>query len=435
MILLNSPLHQTLLDAIREAETEGNCHKWNKVLKTPNSSFADGFLAILDYGFPKGVFANSPFHELDEWLLKAEAWRRDILDPAATHDVGSLVLYVLWEQFRSTLIQLLRKSRLNSEIPQSGGLLVFVGGLSKCLIMRYEMVGETATLQAVGIVQDPKSVFDFWGAIDQVDMKTRDELKTILASGHKLVVHRGILVHVDRLRDFDVFGPSIDTLVLAEILSQEIFESKQLRCETAMEIGCGNGLLTAAIASNCESIRELFAIDTSFSAVSCTQRNVFSSGRFITRPQKLSVYLVAGPFRPSLINRRFDLVVCNPPYIPLPPTMMTETSQVADYFQAVGGTSLIQTVLESVHILLRPGGKLLLMASSLSLKETLSLIPNDCKVFTPLGEKGLEVIFDVYAVLKRPEWVQYLRESCGLIQQGNLYFHTLHPIWVELTAG
>jgi methylase of polypeptide subunit release factors len=421
-------LHQRLLSILKETEVTNDHTAWKEAIEDSANSVADGFLAIMDYGFKKGIFCNCPFKNFDDWLTRAEDNRVPCLDPSANLDAGDLVLFDLWEQFRSTLIQLLRKSRKMGEIPSAGGLQVFICGLNKCLLIAYEEIGETAKFKLIKIIHNPKALFDFWEETNNADADTRNRLKEFLVSGYKLVIHRGILIHIDRRKDFDVFGPSIDTLILAEVLAQQVFES-DLKSKTALEIGCGNGLLTTALASYGKYLHELFAIDINFEAISCTKRNVFSNDGFLTRPTNL--FFVNGWFQPDLFNRKFDLVVCNPPYIPVPPTLILETTRVGEYFQAVGGTSLLETVLKSVPKLLMPGGKLLLMASSLSLQDTLRLVPPMCEIERPFGEEGQEVEFDVEAVLHNPDWLSFLITERGLISRGKLYFHKLHPMWIK----
>jgi methylase of polypeptide subunit release factors len=433
MILLKSGIHNTLLNALSEAEATGQCVKWNSLLKDTSNQLYDPFLAVLNYGFPNKLFTKaSAINSINNWVLQIEPWRQKLLDARVEYDVGSSVLYRLWEYFSQGLTLLLRQSRQKTPIPDRGGILAFVGGLSKCLIINYEIVGETATLHPVAVLDAPKSAFDFWGAIDQADMVASNALKTILASAHKLILHRGILIHVDRRNDAGVFGPSIDTLILSEILAQQLLEDNMSKLEVAIEIGCGNGLLTTLL-SNYASLSELYAIDINFAAVSCTARNLSATDRTSKKKKCKSTYLIAGPFQPDIINRKFDLIVCNPPYIPMPPHLGMNTHTVANFFQAVAGTKLMEDVIRWAPKLLNLGGKILLMTSSLSIKEALALIPDKFAVSRPLGDKGVEVMFDVEAVLNQPDWLSFLMEDRGLSEKDGIYYHDLHPIWIEQT--
>src|SRR4029077_8205677 len=129
-------------------------------------------------------------------------------------------LYHLWDRFETDLKEQLVRARLVGNLPAHGGVFTFTGGLAKCLVTRYEFSGREPKIEPVALVDSPKSAFDFWHAIDQAGPNARNVLKAVLMSGHKLVSHRGILTHVDRRFEPQVFGPSIDTLVMAEILAQ-----------------------------------------------------------------------------------------------------------------------------------------------------------------------------------------------------------------------
>jgi len=434
MICLRSKAHLDLLNALALSQSVGHCHKWNDLLKTGKNQAFDPFLAIFDFGFDNSPFRELPdFRGFDSWFLHVERWRQRRLDARIRSDVGSDALFNLWEYFSNNLTELLRRARMDAGIPRSGGVLAFVGGLTKCLVINYEIVGETPRLHPVAIIPDPKSAFDILGAIDQADATARNALKSILETGHKIVAHRGVLIHVDRRNDSNVFGPSIDTLVLSEILAQQLIEAEQTKVETAMEIGCGNGMLTSMLCKYLD-FEELYSMDVSFNAVSCTSRNLSIINRGYRRDSSKSMFLIAGEFRPDLINRQFDLIVCNPPYIPLDPHFGMSPQTVADFFQAVAGTTLIKDLLQSAPTLLKPGGRLLMMTSSLSIDEALSWVPHNLKVSRPLGDQGIEVFFDVEAVLNHQDWLSYLIDSCGLIKRDDLFYHSLHPIWLERTG-
>src|SRR4051794_26930274 len=135
MISTKSPIHDHLLESLAEAEVTGKDENWKKQLNNP---LVDGFLGVLDYGFPGSLFSSVPFATLDEWLLGLDRWREHVLDPTSpeAEDVGSLVLFDLWEHFCGIITEQLKSARLVAGIPLEGGLLVFVAGLSKCIVLR-----------------------------------------------------------------------------------------------------------------------------------------------------------------------------------------------------------------------------------------------------------------------------------------------------------
>lgn len=434
MILLESSLHKQFVEEITDALSNKEYRNLTYFLDT--TSVADGFLATLDSRISSQFWGLDVSTSLNNWFLNIPNWLNKILDPRTQPDESSSVLYYLWEHFSTHLISSLRMARLRSGIPPRGGVLAFVGGGYICLILKYEFTGNQPRVHPVTMISNPQSVFDFWGAIDSVSGSARNQLKQILASGHKLISHRGTLIHVDRRKDMDVFGPSIDTLVLAEVLAQAIYESNDnSRIKVAMEIGCGNGLLTVSLFKHLADLVELFSIDSDLNAVACTARNLDSvkpTKGLIHHP---NIYLINGTFNPDVLNRKFDLIVCNPPYIPFPLNHLNNDLKTGDYIKAVGGTDLCELVVKSSYSLLNPGGRLLIMTSSLVLDEVTSWIPNTCNLQFALGNEGFEVLFDVEAVLSQPNWLEYLVEERGLImKKKEMYYHTLHPLWIISTA-
>lgn len=424
--------YQSLIKAIEEQDTGD----WNSILKDANLPFFDGFLILQTYPNLNKWLKKFGFASINDWLMDAENWHKEILDASNDSTGDVIVLVSLWMNFKERIQELLRKARLNANIPNAGGALVYVDGISKCLIVNY-IFRDTGTsklndtskpvIKLVDIIDDPKSVFDFWGIINQRGMLQKNMLKEILSTGHKILIHRDTLIHVDRRNDIQVFGPSIDTLLLSEIIAQGIYEGGQLNCESALEVGCGNGLLTVSLAKNCHTLKELYSCDINFNALNCTDRNL-KGVVAPAREKKFSRYLIAGAYNGKMINKKFDLIVCNPPYIPLHVNNQNNDG-VANFFQAVGGLEVIDEILETLPLNLNEKGRLLLLVSNLSLDYTLSKIPNGY-TYELIIETGFEVPFDVEAVLSKQEWLAYLIKECGMIEKKGNYFHSLHPMWI-----
>jgi methylase of polypeptide subunit release factors len=434
MICLNSSVNSELLDALTEVVDNSDSYGWSEALRAPRISTNDGFLVLLKHPNSKSLLETlNREGSMDQWLLRGREWTTNILDPLHSSNLDPKVfaLYVLREVLVERITKSLRAARLEVAIPSSGGLLAFLGGLSKCLVLDYAFSGETPDWQVISVIDAPKSAFDFWGAIDQADLRSRNHIKRILSTGHKLIWHRGILSHVDRRMDSDVFGPSIDTLVMAEIIHQQVVESDSFMPMTALEVGSGNGLLTAAIAVGCPQLDSLIAIDTNPNSVACTRRTVEASraAHAITIAPG-NIHYINGYFRPNLLKTKFDLVVCNPPYIPLHPSYLLAGN--LSYFEAVGGTELLRELIRTFDEFVAPQGRLLLMTSSLCQDDLLNAVAGKYRLVYPLGEDGFEVLFDVEAVLDTPEWLNYLLEQGGLVGRDGLYYHTLHPIWISL---
>jgi methylase of polypeptide subunit release factors len=377
------------------------------------------------------LFPSQFTSSFDEWILKIDEWLSDLWNPCTEASVASVLLSILWDAFERDLADNLRRARVAAGIPPSGGVLAFVAGLTKCIVIRYRFAGLTPKLDPVAVIDHPLSAFDFWGAIDEANANSRNLLKSILASGHKLIYHRGVLAHVDRRTDSSVFGPSIDTILMAELLAREYFEhERESPVSTVLEIGSGSGFLSAGVALHLKTLKELVCIDADSQAVTCTAKNIKIAAA-VPGVAPFTSHLIVGPFSPNLLGRKkFDLIICNPPYIPKP--RLVELDRSSDYLLAVSGTELLKEVVEAAPGLLTDSGQLLLMLSDLSF----GALPGvQKKLAFPLGPRGFQVIFDVEAALSNTRWMDYLKETCGLTndpRDERVHFHTLHPGWMRL---
>lgn len=426
MVKFHSKMLESQLKSIDQFLDNSDIKPWRHSLNSTNPQ--DGFSALLAHDKYLELIKEQGYGTINDWLLDIESWSNKILSPGATHIKSSLLLYELWDSFKKSIIEALKSARLNSNIPNKGGVLVFIAGLSKCIVIEYYITGEYPKFTIVDIIDNPQSAFDFWGAISEANMTEKNILKEIISTGHKIIIHRGIIIHVDKRKDIQVFGPSIDTLLLAEIQSQLLYDS-QLKIESALEIGCGNGLLSVSLAKYCHTLNKLFSIDINFNSIYCLKNNL-SANISAFKLKQLNTFLTCGEFSENLFKNKFDFIVCNPPYIPIEESTQEINNQLADYYQAVGGTELIDTILKNLDDLLNPNGQLLLLVSNLSLQSTLDLIPSGFNV-TNLIEDGHKVLFDVEAVLKKPNWLKFLIDKCGLICESEIYYHKIFPLLIK----
>jgi methylase of polypeptide subunit release factors len=415
------------LRALLKATAGDPDREWQRLLK--DHVYLDGFAALLGAPGLASVFGRTGTpSSFDAWLLNLPEWKERALSISPEPDPLLVAMFELWGAFESDLSSQLRRAKAAGALPRRGGVLAFVGGMSKCVVIRFDIFGDAPRLEVVAVIDKPRSAFDFWGALDDVDAKARNYLKNILATGHKIVYHRGTLIHVDRRADAGVFGPSIDTVLLAEILARDVFESRDSRVHAVLEIGCGSGMLAAAVMRHTSALERLSAIDVDFPAVSCTWRNCSMVQPL--RDPPIDFHLVCGPFRPALVGGGFDLVVCNPPYIPDPTAEACGRSS-ADFYRAIGGTDLIGELLDACPRLLSKSGRLLMMLSSVCLKQARGQLPDGWRMQFPLGRRGFEVLFDVEAVLENRQWTEYLLQKHGLQERDGAYYHVLHPVWIS----
>ena len=429
MIQLNSEKFKEIEKLLESSIQNGDFESFTVFLEKEDNLFVDGFINLFEHAQKEQIFKSLGAKNINEWFANIEKYNSRMQDPRNESPPESMIPYLIWEQSKLNLTNALRNSRLTANIPQKGGVLYYLGGMSKCIVLKYEIISDYPKFEIIEIIDNPKSAFDFWGIVNSTGLREKNILKEILSTGHKLIFHRNVLMHVDRRKDIEVFGPTIDTILIAEILSQSIYETSDLNVETAIEIGCGNGLISVSLAKNCPTLKTFHSIDINFNSVICCQRNLTGN----LNPfhyKKTEILLLNGSYNASIFKTKYDLMVCNPPYIPLINNDIESFISKKDYFEAVGGLSLIDDILESLSLTLSSKGRLLLLVSSLSLEYTLSKIPKNYK-YDLVFKEGYEVVFDVEAVLNNEKWLEYLLKQDGLLSiQDGTYYHKLFPIWI-----
>ncbi len=384
---------------------------------------------------------------LHEWLNNiGRASHQELMailydDKRAIIDRLAAATYVRWTD---RLITLLRDCSIPT-LPTQGVVQYFSDGLAACILVRYRRPGSTVELRDLLAFPDPSSFFDVVSALSFARSDGQLELlRQSLFSRHKIVVHRNVLIHIDRDDEIEVFGPTIDTLILNEALFEDRYICQRVPSKRAffqdpvpsdvaastdgtrfLEVGCGNGLLTATNARNEAQLSRLSAIDLSAQAVAATYRNSkaqrrFPKGRTITDRARF----VIGHYSLDAVPHCNDLVVCNPPYIPTPDDKRLLLS-LHPLARATLGTDLLQQVVQDSTHLLAPGGRLYLIISDMAEKELQSALPQE---FTCSKIISRDVPFDVGPVHEEKKLIRWLANERGLAwhkRQKRKYMHTV----------
>lgn len=438
-----------LSQALQLDDREQSIRRWQDLLA--RSQFADAFEPLRETPEGRWTLGMPGFGSLRDWLVGARTWERALADPQrairATYE--ERVLLSAWQDFSEKVRDAVQRARdFHETVPTSGGILAFVAGVETCLALKFTVEGARVDLEVVAAIDNPGSVFDFWGSVELATPSVRNQLRSLISSGHKLVYHRGVLAHVDRRAESEVFGPSIDTLVMAELLAKTIYcrdrsqggQSDVLSGQASiLEVGSGSGFLTAGAADFLSHTRagigpgSVTAVDVEMPAVNCTHKNVSISGASPGGRAPTGVTLIRGEFNPRSFTRRFDLIICNPPYIPEPRSSAPEQTKNSSHRTAVSGTTLARDLVSNLGLLLAPGGRALVMTSSVSGDSIMSAVPPSYAVSRPLGAEGFRAVFDVEEVVNSPEWVSELSSSLEEVRVGEqvFYFHRLHPLWIQ----
>jgi methylase of polypeptide subunit release factors len=189
-----------------------------------------------------------------------------------------------------------------------------------------------------------------------------------------------------------------------------------------LEIGCGNGLLTASFAKNEAKIRAIGAIDVSHAAVSATYENAATQRQFHGGGISERAHFITGRYQLDVVPRCSDLVVCNPPYIPEQPT---ESGRRAHPLAAATvGTALLQQVLVDAPNLISPNGELFIISSALAEPEINGAMSSNMTI----EEVARRLVpFDIEAIRGEgeDEYISWLRAERGLELRGKILFHNI----------
>ncbi|HJP77866.1 MAG TPA: methyltransferase [Pseudonocardiaceae bacterium] len=415
---------------------------------------ADFFSFLVAMG---ALGSNDTGSALPQWLHKMAGLSEDQIFEIVARDDHSIAIderlaAASFNAWSERLRRLLRDTPIR-DLPTTGAAQYFADQLSVAIIIGYRKTGSAVEITDLLVIQHPTALLDWMRALNAVqDTRQQDLLRRALYSRHKVIIQRNVLIHVDREFAEDVFGPTIDTLLLNDWLfdciyaaqrtrdNEYLFEDTLTKAATLdsydsgtdfLEIGCGNGLITAAWVRNEAKVRSFAAIDVSMSAVSTTYVNSVAQRRLHGASIADRGAFVVAPYNIQLVPKRNQLVVCNPPYVPVPPDLrLTRHHPLA---AATVGTTLLAKVVSDVGGLVAPDGKLVIVISELASQELIANVPSD---WTCTRVRKMAVPFQIEAV-HGPESEQHLNWLIGqrglrkLSERSEAYEHDIAVYLVE----
>lgn len=160
-----------------------------------------------------------------------------------------------------------------------------------------------------------------------------------------------------RLGDSDlVYEPAEDSFLLAEAALKEAKPGMRI-----LEIGTGSGFVSAVLLANLKGIK-LIATEINPHAALCAKRNGV---------QVIRTDLFKG-IKSEVPETRFDLILFNPPYLPTCEEEKVEGWLNYAFDGGITGRETLNRFFNEVLGYLRPGGKILVLISSLTGLEKVS---------------------------------------------------------------
>ncbi|HEV2639097.1 MAG TPA: methyltransferase [Actinocrinis sp.] len=127
----------------------------------------------------------------------------------------------------------------------------------------------------------------------------------------------------------------------------------------ALDVGAGSGLYSVALLA--AGADRVTALDINPACAAQTRANVLANGLDGTR-----LTCITSPLEQYAPDRKFDLVITNPPHLPYDPSYARADGLETALVARKGGRAVYDAVVEQMDTLLAPGGILLMAHSSLA---------------------------------------------------------------------
>ena len=238
--------------------------------------------------------------------------------------------------------------------------------------------------------------------ISHLEPTLRDTLFALYGSPVRITEYDNTSLEFEQKKYPGVWGPSIDTLLFCRALGKTNLTAKK----KAIEVGSGSGFISKYILEHTPSLESLTLIDLNRYALECAQENI--------KDRRAKFF--AGDGIEFIQGKKYDMMICNPPYIPRPKSINDNPYE---------GIGLLAYLIANAPRLLTNNGIFITNISSLC-KDITEKIINKSNVEVKELD-SMEVPLKVYNVLNNKEWMDYLLER-GLQKNrhdGYDYWHTI----------
>ncbi len=261
--------------------------------------------------------------------------------------------------------------------------------------------------QLVHVFKNPKLITDNH-QIAKLPVTKRDTLFSLFNCKPRTVEYDNVSVYWNESH-VNVWCPSIDTILFAKALKK--IQKKLKHVRSAIEIGCGSGYLSKYLLEKNKQIESLIVNDINPYAIKCASDNI---------KDKRALF-INGSGLLTMKNKKFDLIICNPPYVPRPSSIHDNPYE---------GIELLKYFLQHGHEHLNPGGILITNISSLCKHLVINKkMPRKIKLLDKMT-----VPLKVNNILNNPSWVKYLSKYCGMKKKminGYEYYQTIEIVIIQ----
>lgn len=419
--------------------TDNNDDSLQKLLRDLDKiySFDRLISLVLDRSIDRTFMAHRDFlaHEkVVDWVLHFDTAENGlVLKPHMAKDNPNGMRFALFMNSIRTAIlrgihRLVEDSILVGRMPPKGVVLYFTEDLSARFLVAYDAHSGLTRISFVEHIPDVKSFFEI-GEINEIrTARGRDKAKSFVQSGHKALIHLGVFTHVDRRRHFGVFGPSIDTLLMARMVANYTRKAAPV---SILEVGIGSGHILAVALMNSHLVEHATGMDIEPFSIICAQENLGRIKSTSLRPMdNLDLTLIIGSFAKEKFGRKFDFIICNPPYVAHEKDDSSRSE--SEYGTATMGLDLIKQLLSSLPDLLTENGQCLMMVSTASLGFE-AMIPDGLSAVAAPASDRMRVPFDIEAANDDDRRIAYLIRERGIEPgSGKSYTHELRPYWITV---
>jgi len=244
--------------------------------------------------------------------------------------------------------------------------------------------------------------------ISKLQPSLRDTLFSLFSSKNRTVEYDSVST-TDKGYHLSVWCPSIDTILFAKAL-RKLF-AKRKNFSKAVEIGTGSGFLSKYVLAKNEKVKSILINDLNQHAIQSAMDNI---------SDKRAVFYIGDGIE-KIKESKYDLIICNPPYIPRPRSIEDNPYE---------GVHLLHGLIHKSQDYLNDDGILITNVSSLCWD---IMFKDKPKMKMTILEK-LKVPLKVNNVMNNKAWLNYLLRRGSIkkkLHEGYEYWQELNIVILE----